>query len=142
MLDCTLSWVVGCKAVGPLDTLSFAASNILLGSLLPSHSHTPHLPQQHRCHREQLEALKSTESIFINFFSNCYFCSLAFTFKASFNTPGLCQKDLFDRFQTTGAKLPVIGLVAGSGTSEHDVVAVVTARNAGLVIFRIVLKET
>lgn len=64
------------------------------------------------------------------------------TDEASFGPPGLGAQHLLDALEAAGAELAVVALVARGGAREHDVVAVLAAGNALLVVLRVVLKIT
>ena len=63
------------------------------------------------------------------------------TLKASLWASSFGQQDRLDALERTGAEVPVVLLVPGGGAREHDVVAVVAAGNASLVVLGIVLKR-
>ena len=61
------------------------------------------------------------------------------TGEAALEAAGLGVEDAVDAAQAARAELVVVGLVAGGGAGEHDVVAVLAAGRAVLVLLRVVL---
>ena len=61
--------------------------------------------------------------------------------EASLDPPGLGLQHLADVLQAARAELLVVLLVTRSGPREHDVVAVVAARHARLVVLGVVLEK-
>ena len=61
--------------------------------------------------------------------------------EAALGAARLGQEHLLDALEAAGAEAAVVGLVAGGGAREHDVVAVGAARHARLVVLRVVLLE-
>ncbi len=61
--------------------------------------------------------------------------------EAAFGPASFRRQHFAHRLQTARAELPIVLFVAGSGSGEHDVVSVVAARNANLVILGIVLEK-
>ena len=63
------------------------------------------------------------------------------TFETALLVTSLGAEDAVNALETAGWELVIVSLIAGSGTSEHDVVAIFPTRRAIPVVFWIVLKN-